>query len=158
VNIYYNSTDRAGNTEVTNVSTIKIDKTPPMIAGAVTTQPNAYGWYNTSVTAHFDASDSIAGIDYITPDLTLITEGADQYFVGMARDNAGNVAYYEIRGINIDKTPPSMSGAATICSCRWGFTSRSLSLPQRHRVTEFFKGFSSGGYLYNTGLSLTVHY
>jgi hypothetical protein len=110
----YWSLDNAGNEESHHILTgIKLDKTPPIISGAPTTSPNAYGWYNTDVTVHFVASDTVSGVDFVTPDQTFTAEGADQSMTGMARDIAGNVAYFTVTGIYIDKTPPTITGAPT---------------------------------------------
>lgn len=111
--VLYNSTDMAGNVEKTKSQTAKIDKTPPTISGAPTTQANAYEWYNADVTVHFSANDALSGLDTITTDQILTTEGADQSVTGTATDKAGNTASYTVTGINIDKTPPTITGAPT---------------------------------------------
>jgi uncharacterized protein YjbJ (UPF0337 family) len=107
------ATDRAGNTASYTVSGINIDKTAPSITGAATTAPNAYGWYNTDVVVHFEATDPLSGIASISPDQTLSTEGADQSVAGAATDKAGNTASRTVSGINIDKTPPIITGDPT---------------------------------------------
>ena len=107
--LYYRSIDVEGNTETTETQVIKIDKTPPVITGAATTPPNAYGWYNTDVVVHFSAFDAVSGIDTVTPDQVLSAEGADQSVTGTATDMAGNSASTTVTGINIDKTSPTIS-------------------------------------------------
>lgn len=104
--INYKSTDYAGNVELIKNQTIKIDQTPPTISGAPTTLPNANGWYNTDVVVNFTASDGISGIDTVTPDITISTDGVNQSVVGTATDVAGNSNSTTVSGINIDKTPP----------------------------------------------------
>lgn len=107
--VYFRSTDKAGNIEPTKEQLIKIDKTPPAITGAATTSPNINGWYNTDVTVHFKASDTVSGVDTITPDITISTDGAGQSVTGTATDQAGNSATFTVTGINIDKTPPKVT-------------------------------------------------
>ncbi len=92
------------------VSEIKLnDTTPPAITGNATTQPNANSWYNNDVTVHFEAQDNESGIDFVTPDVILSTEGANQSVTGTATDKAGNSASFTVSGINIDKTAPQIS-------------------------------------------------
>jgi parallel beta-helix repeat protein len=107
--LYYRSADNAGNVEATNNQTINMDKTPPTITGAPTTLPNANGWYNADVVVHFTAADNVSGIDTVTPDITISTEGAGQSVTGTATDKAGNSASATVSGINIDKTPPKLT-------------------------------------------------
>jgi len=107
--VYYHSTDNEDNVEATKTQDIKVDKTQPVITGAPTTSPNAYGWYNTDVVVHFEAYDAVSGIDTVTPDQTLAAEGANQSVTGTAVDVAGHSASYTVTGINIDKTSPSIS-------------------------------------------------
>ncbi|MFA5871095.1 MAG: alpha/beta fold hydrolase [Parcubacteria group bacterium] len=85
------------------------DTTPPTIIGYATTQPNASGWYNTDVVVRFEAADSESGIESVTPDVVISTEGANQSVTGTAIDKAGNSATYAVSGINIDKAPPAIS-------------------------------------------------
>jgi hypothetical protein len=104
--LYYRSTDNEGNVEATKSEVIKIDKTPPVITGAPTTPPNSYGWWNTDVIVHFEATDAVSGIAFLTPDVTVSSEGANQSVMGTAVDVAGNTAQFTVTDINIDKTPP----------------------------------------------------
>jgi pimeloyl-ACP methyl ester carboxylesterase len=84
------------------------DTTSPNITGAATAKPNADGWYNGDVTVHFDASDAESGLDTVTPDITISTEGENQSATGTATDKAGNSASFTVSGINIDKTAPTI--------------------------------------------------
>lgn len=112
--LYYRSTDNEGNVEEKKEQAIKIDKTPPLISGSATTQPNASGWYNQDVAVHFTASDALSGIDTVASDTVISTEGVNQSTAGTAKDKAGNEAVATVYGINIDKTSPVTSGAAKI--------------------------------------------
>ncbi len=103
--VYYRSADIAGNFGADS-QVIKIDKTPPVITGAPTTLPNGFGWWKTDVVIHFDATDPISGIAWVTPDVTISTEGENQSVLGAAVDMAGNEAQMSVGDINIDKTPP----------------------------------------------------
>lgn len=104
----YGSTDVDGNGELTVPALLKIDKTAPAIEAKATTSANGYGWYGHDVTVHFIASDALSGIDTVTPDATLSSEGAGQSATGTALDLAGNSASATLSGLNIDKTPPTL--------------------------------------------------
>ncbi|WFT83443.1 Ig-like domain-containing protein [Methylobacterium sp. CB376] len=105
--------DKAGNSTSASVSGINIDKTGPTLSGAATTQANANGWYNHDVAVGFTAADSLSGVDTVSGPTTLSTEGTNQSVQGSATDKAGNSASVTVSGINIDKTGPTLSGAAT---------------------------------------------
>jgi hypothetical protein len=103
--------DNAGNT-ATDPATVSLDKTKPTITGSRAPAANANGWNNTDVTVHFDAKDSLSGIDTVTPDKTL-GEGTAQSVTGTAVDAAGNSASTTVSGINVDETDPTLSGKPT---------------------------------------------
>ncbi len=107
--IYYRSRDRAQNTESAKEIRVNVDKTQPVIVGSRTPAPNANSWNNVNVTANFECSDGISGIERCTPDKVVSTDGASQFVTGEATDNAGNSASTTISGINIDKTPPDIT-------------------------------------------------
>jgi hypothetical protein len=90
---------------------IKIDYTPPNITGGATAQPNASGWFTGDVTVEFAATDELSGVASLTPDQVLTADGAGQSVTGTATDRAGNSVSYTVDGINIDKTPPVITGA-----------------------------------------------
>lgn len=90
-----------------------VDTILPEITGNITTQPNSNDWYKTDVTIHFSATDSGSGIDSITPDIILSSEGTNQSVTGTATDKAGNSNSIKISGINIDKIRPEISDTLT---------------------------------------------
>jgi parallel beta-helix repeat protein len=104
--------DRAGNASTISVSGINIDKTNPTMGGAATATPNSNGWYNSDVIIHYTAFDVLSGIEFLSPDSVLGAEGLEQSVIGAAADKAGNTASFTLNGINIDKTPPNISGKA----------------------------------------------
>lgn len=137
--ITYFAKDNAGNVEATKTQVVKIDQTPPTISGTATTTHNANGWYNADVTVHFDASDALSGIDTVTPDTTIFTEGANQSLTGTATDKAGNSADCTPSGINIDKTPPVITINSPVTKDY--LTSESLTFD--FSVTDALSGIAS---------------
>src|SRR5439155_1120423 len=106
------ATDNAGNSASATVSGINIDKTGPAISGSRSPAANANGWNNSDVTASFLCSDVLSGIASCTSPITLSAAGAAQSATGTATDKAGNSTSTTVSGINIDKTAPTISGAA----------------------------------------------
>ncbi|MFZ3060902.1 MAG: FG-GAP-like repeat-containing protein [Candidatus Methanoperedens sp.] len=105
--IKYNSEDNVGNIELEkNAKQVKIDRTSPTITGSASPLPNAYGWYNSDVSVHFDCSDELSGVGSCAQDSVISAEGAGQKVSGVSIDKAGNFASTEVGGINIDKTQP----------------------------------------------------
>jgi large repetitive protein len=103
--------DIAGNS-ATDSATLNIDKTPPTITGAPDRAPNAAGWYRDDVTVTFTCGDALAGIDSCTSPVTR-GQGAAQSVAGNAVDAAGNSAHATVDHLNVDKTPPTITGAPT---------------------------------------------
>src|SRR5204863_454948 len=89
-------TDAAGNVSIlSNVVTVKIDKTAPAISAAATTSPNGAGWYSGNVTVHFTCADAGSGIPAGTcpADQVLSTEGVGVASVAVTvTDAAGNIS------------------------------------------------------------------
>src|SRR5207249_1423352 len=106
------ATDNAGNSASATVSGINIDKTAPTISGTPTTSPAAGGWNSSVTTVPSSSADTSSGTRSSSADATL-AEGTGQSSTGTATDKAGNSASTTVSGINIDKTAPTISGAAT---------------------------------------------
>ncbi|HEX9759166.1 MAG TPA: carboxypeptidase-like regulatory domain-containing protein [Nitrospiria bacterium] len=100
------ATDLADNIATLDV-TVNLDKTAPIISATSSPLPNANGWNNTDVNVSFTGTDSLSGIDTLTPQITVTSEGANQLITGTAVDMAGNSSTASVT-LNIDKTPPSL--------------------------------------------------
>ncbi len=107
--------DHAGNIESAKRLIVKLDKTPPTIIPSRAPAPNGNGWNNTNVTVSFACSDSLSGLAAGSPPapITLTGEGVNQSVDGTCQDIAGNSASARVSGINIDKTPPTVSCSAS---------------------------------------------
>ncbi|TML32047.1 MAG: hypothetical protein E6G35_03040, partial [Actinobacteria bacterium] len=105
------ATDNAGNT-ATDPATVSIDKTPPTISAVPDRPANANGWYDGDVTVTFACADGLSGVD-TCPAAKSLGEGADQSASGTAVDAAGNTASAGLSGINVDKTPPTLTAQFT---------------------------------------------
>jgi len=103
--------DKAGNVATFVVSGISIDKTAPVVAGTRSPEPNTNGWNNTDVSVAFKATDSLSGVESVSGDTTVTTEGENQSVMGQAVDKAGNVASLNVM-VNLDKTTPNVSSHA----------------------------------------------
>src|SRR6185437_8428302 len=107
------SVDNADNAEIPQSVTVLIDKTPPTISDSKDPAPNAHGWNKTDVTVSFHCDDqaTLSGVASCTAPQTVTTEGQGQPVLGTAGDKAGNTTT-DLATVNIDKTPPTISGAA----------------------------------------------
>ena len=101
--------DKAGNSSEMTLSGINIDKTTPSLTAVKTPNTNIDGWNNSDVTVHFDCTDTLSGIDFLTNDQILSSEGANQSVRGSCIDKAGNDSAVEVGDINIDTTQPIVS-------------------------------------------------
>lgn len=105
--------DHAGNTARATFGPINIDRTPPVLIGRRSPQPNPFGWNNTDVTVTFEASDGLSGLASLPGPTTVSLEGAGMMVIGTAVDLAGNEATATVEDINIDKTAPVVRAIAT---------------------------------------------
>jgi hypothetical protein len=96
----------------TDKTQVNVDLTPPVIAGATSRTPDAHSWYNRPVTVTFSCSDALSGPGPCPPPVVL-GEGANQSVTGTVMDLAGNSATTTVSGINVDLTPPQLTGAVT---------------------------------------------
>ena len=102
------SVDVAGNVETATSLTIQIDSSAPTITYLpLVLDP----WYNSDVTITFSCS-APSGIASCTGPQTVTTEGQNQAVSGSAVSNSGN-ANVVTALVSIDKTAPTISGAAT---------------------------------------------
>jgi hypothetical protein len=107
--------DNAGNS-ATDPATVSIDVTAPTIDAAADRAANGNGWYNADVLVSFTCLDTLSGIATCPPAQNL-GEGTNQSAIGTATDAAGNdSAPATVSGINVDKTAPTISAAATTSS------------------------------------------
>lgn len=120
--------DLAGNTKSTVKDGINIDKTPPTITGAPITLPNSNGWYKNDVTVHFTAEDLLSGIDTLTPDEIINSEGKNLSSTGTVTDKAGNSASKTVSGINLDKTVPVIKGGRTPVANSNGWNNQNVTV------------------------------
>ena len=103
--------DKAGNSARFDVTGINLDQTGPSIAGAASPAPNGAGWNNSDVTVSFTCADGLSEVASCSPPTTVAADGADQAVTGTAVDKAGNVATATLTGLDVDKTPPGITGA-----------------------------------------------
>lgn len=113
-------TDKAGNSATVTSPAVKIDKTPPLATTSVSPTPNSNGWNNTNVTVSFTGTDILSGIASCSPQVVFSGEGANQSASGICTDAAGNTSQpATVSHINIDKTPPTISGMPVAGCSLW---------------------------------------
>lgn len=101
--------DKAGNSASATTPAFSIDFTAPEISITLSAQPNANGWNNDRVTAHFTCTDSRSGIETCPEDQVIDADGADQVMSGVAVDRAGNQSAPARAAVSIDRTPPTIA-------------------------------------------------
>ena len=139
------------------------DGTLPVSTAIPTTAPGAMGWYTTSVTINFAATDSPGGTELpaarlhlaqrgclkpSTQFLELATEGS-QTLRYQARDKAGNEEAIKRSDFNIDLTPPAVSLAAGRSPTASGWYT--ASVPYTLTVSDLVSGVRGGYYRLDGG-------
>lgn len=113
--VEYWSVDNAGNQEPHNYLLVLIDTTPPMLFwSSPSPAPNSNGWNNSTVTIPWTVSDpasNIAGPSNGT--VTFTAQGSNQTQTVTITDVAGTSKTYTSPAVNIDETPPTISGTPT---------------------------------------------
>jgi len=122
------ATDAANNDSAPRTDTVKIDTVNPGITFTGTTPAAGDGidadgaaWFKQSVQLNWSCSDATSGPVEGTINATVTEEGKPSSRTGTCRDNAGN-ATSDMRGVNIDKTAPSLNisgpqtGSFDVCS------------------------------------------
>jgi hypothetical protein len=123
-------TDVAGNVSTATFSGINIDRTPPTITYLSQTPPaNVAGWNNTNVTLTWSCSDSGSGPVSLTVTQTITVEGTGLSGRGTCTDLAGNQASNTHGGINIDKTPPTITANISPAPAATGWYNLSTGPP-----------------------------
>jgi hypothetical protein len=105
-------TDRADRVSAaSDVVTVAIDRTAPVVTASATTPPNGNGWYAGDVVVHFTCTDGGSGIDSCPADQVLTGEGAAVSSAAVTvTDLAGNVsAPSNVVTVAIDRTKPVVS-------------------------------------------------
>jgi hypothetical protein len=102
--------DNAGN-KALDPATVALDRTAPTIKATVDRAANDNGWYDRDVTVSFTCGDALSGVDKC-PAAKTLGEGRDQSASATVADAAGNTATDGVSGIGVDKTAPSLNGAA----------------------------------------------
>ncbi|HEX4687644.1 MAG TPA: PxKF domain-containing protein [Nocardioides sp.] len=114
--------DEAGNQTAASVTDLKIDRAGPTVSGHPTSEPNAEGWFNTSVVVDWtctdpDLADGTSGSGVAScPESSLISgNGIGQSVTsGAPTDIAGNTGSTSaFEGVDIDGTAPVTSADNT---------------------------------------------
>ncbi|WP_205859070.1 thrombospondin type 3 repeat-containing protein, partial [Pleionea sediminis] len=105
--VFVEAFDNAGNRGTLKFD-VSIDKTGPEIDATITGQRSANGWYLEPVDATFSCSDSISGVKFCEPPVSINTAGENQEVFGLAVDNADNKTGFSER-VNIDLVAPAFN-------------------------------------------------
>ncbi|MBI3448975.1 MAG: hypothetical protein HY049_08690 [Acidobacteria bacterium] len=131
--------DNFGNPEMPNTVTVRIDRTPPAITASQDPPPNASGWNNTDVTVTYTCADALSGLASCDTPAVITNEGQSQSATGAATDVAGNAAQVSVNGINIDRTPPSVTCSVTP-SVLWPPKHKMIPIQATVGVTDTLSG------------------
>jgi hypothetical protein len=107
-------TNQAGRSATATPLTVKLDKTGPSAALAVTAGTlGAHGWYTSDVTVSTSGSDSVSGPVVCTADQQQTDETSGQALTGSCTNDAGITTDAAPLTVKLDKTGPSATLAVT---------------------------------------------
>ena len=99
----------------TSPGSMIVDTTPPTLTFAAPNPPaNAAGWNKDNVSFGYTTDDNLSMVASSTPvnPVVISSEGAGLTQTVTVTDRAGNFAMFTTNPVNIDKTPPVITGAA----------------------------------------------
>ena len=107
-------TNQAGRSATATPLTVRLDKTGPSAALAVTAgTPGTNGWYTSNVTVATSGNDSVSGPAVCTADQHQTDETTGQAFTGSCTNEAGITTSTAPLTVKLDKTGPSAALTAT---------------------------------------------
>jgi Glucodextranase, domain B len=107
-------TDQAGRSATANPVTVRLDKTGPSAALAVTAGTlGSNGWYTSDVTVSTSGTDAVSGPVVCTPSQHQTDETSSQAFAGSCTNDAGITTNAAGLTVRLDKTAPSATVTAT---------------------------------------------
>ena len=89
--------------------TVNAGTVPPEINATVTPPPNAQGWHRNAATVTFNCSDTDSGVAICPDPVVVEQDGIGQPVIGIASDQAGNVAAAWMM-VNMDTVAPQING------------------------------------------------
>lgn len=105
--------DTAGNTTSTTVSDIDVDLTAPAVAYTLSGATGANGWFVSSLTVDWTATDDGSGIVLGCADETLTDDTTGTTRTCTATDAAGNSTTVTTQTLRIDTTPPTITATVS---------------------------------------------
>jgi len=141
-------TDQAGNYNELTVSGINVETSPPALSLSNKPPANAAGWYNAPVTMAWQCVDPLGTTRTISQ--TLKTEGAGQTLTATCSNLAG-VSVTDTQTINLDMTPPVISGQASPAAATGGWNNSPVSVA--FRCTDALSGVAAGSPTGNATIS-----
>ncbi|MCU1584944.1 MAG: hypothetical protein JWM49_1500, partial [Microbacteriaceae bacterium] len=131
-------TDKAGNTAEKTVTGIQIDRTTPTTTASI---PNAVGgWYKGAAEITLSGDDPLSGIgvthyridggdlqSYGGPFSTELVTGVHS-LTFWSTDVAGNVEAQQTTAVRVDNNPPTIKGAATPATNKFGWNNTSVDV------------------------------
>lgn len=121
-------TDKAGNSGSVTSEPFTILLGKPTISVALSPPPNANGWRNGPVTAHFTCLENGLPLAGCPTDQLITTEGANQTVTRSVTDAAGQTASVTSAPFNIDVTPPTATASSTPAANANGWNDAAVTL------------------------------
>jgi alpha-tubulin suppressor-like RCC1 family protein len=120
--------DMAGNVGSSNIVTVNLDKTAPLVVSEPRTAANAFGWYRDDVVVDFVCTETLSGLAAPCPAAyTFTQQGRDLTYQVPVLDIAGNVGQAG-RTLSIDRTAPSIVASATTAANAAGWYRANVSV------------------------------
>ena len=110
-------TDLAGNVATASFAQIDVDQTGPVLTASATSGGAPYTagtWTNQPVVVSFSCTDADSGVASESPaGVTVAGDGAGQSAAATCTDKVGNTTTTTFGPIDVDRTPPTVTAAAT---------------------------------------------
>jgi Bacterial Ig-like domain (group 3) len=144
--------DQAGNLSVVVDRSLKLDNVAPTITFLSRTPANANGWNKTDVSLSWSCSDVTSHAVSDGDTKTVTTEGLNQSSTGNCQDVAGNTSSNTQNGVNIDKTPPTVTPGTPPAGSPYLLNQ---VVTPAFTCTDTLSGFVSSGAISTTGRNTT---
>jgi hypothetical protein len=139
-----------GSAVVDTTVTVRVDQTPPVVAGGAPDRPpDAAGWYTSPVGVRFGGSDATSGLASCTDTTYSGPDSAAATVSGTCTDVAGNTAAPFTLPLQFDATPPAVAVTRATgdreVRLRWTASADAVRVTVTRDGTTVFAGAGAGG-------------